>query len=77
MLVLGPFCLLVGSLVVVALIDTFISGWIPDRWFSGNIADWVWGTGVAGDALNYFVFIIGGMFVYGLGLAIRWGYFGN
>jgi hypothetical protein len=67
----------VGSFVILSLIDTFISGWMPDRWFSGNIADWIWGTGAVGDALNYLVFIIGGMFVYGLGLAIRWGYLGR
>ena len=77
LLVLGPLCLGIGGLVVLSLIDTFISGWTPAKWFSGNIADWIWGTGVVGDAFNYYVFMVGVMIFYGSGVAIRWGYWGK
>ena len=50
---------------------------VVDRWFSGNIADWIWGSGQVGDALNYGMFMIGGIIAYGSILAIRWGYFGR
>lgn len=36
---------------------TFVNGWIPSRWFSDRLEDWVFGVGVQGDAGNYVGFI--------------------
>ena len=76
-ILLGLPCLISGGLAILAIIDTVISGWIPSRWFSGNAADWIWGTGIAGDASNYIVIVIGGGIAIGLGAVIRWGYIGS
>lgn len=39
----------------------FANGWIPGKWFSGQLQDWVIGLGVEGDAANYVGFISAGI----------------
>lgn len=75
--VFGPV-LAVGVIVAAsALLSSFIAGWIPSRWGSGSPADWLVGGGVAGDAINYVRFMIGGLLAAGSWAAIRWGFSGG
>jgi hypothetical protein len=76
LLVLGVPCAVAGALAVLAMLNFFISGWLPQNWISDNAADWIWGTGVAGDASNYFKIMVYGGIAYATGQAIRWGFKG-
>lgn len=75
--VFGPV-LIVGVFVAAsALLSSFVSGWMPSRWFSGSAADWLVGGGVTGDAVNYVGFMIGGLLAAVSWTAIRWGFTGG
>ncbi len=65
------------ALAVYSLLRAWFSGWIPSRWFSGNVEDWFFGAGVAGDAGNYFVFVLAGSVAFGCFAAIRWAFLGG
>lgn len=74
---LGPV-FIVGIIVAIfGLASAFFAGWIPTRWFSSNAADWLIGTGVAGDASNYLLLMGGGLLAGLSGIAIRWGFYGD
>jgi hypothetical protein len=60
-IVLGPVALLGAALVVTAVISMTLTDLNPTRWFSANAADWIWGTGAAGDAVNYLRMALGGL----------------
>jgi hypothetical protein len=66
-----------AALAVTGLLSTVVSGWMPSSWFSGNAADWLVGTGVQGDAVNYVRVMVGGMAAAASGAAIRWGFVGH
>ena len=76
LLVLGVPCAVAGALAVLAMLNFFISGWLPQNWISDNAADWIWGTGVKGDASNYFKIMVYGGIACATGLTIRWGFKG-
>ena len=76
LLVLGVPCAVAGVLAALAFLNFFISGWLPQNWISDNAADWIWGTGVAGDASNYFKIMVYGGIACATGLTIRWGFKG-
>ena len=76
LLVLGVPCAVAGALAVLAMLNFFISGWLPQNWISDNAADWMWGTGSVGDASSYFKIMVFGGIACATGLAIRWGFKG-
>ena len=76
LLVLGVPCAVAGALAVLAMLNFFISGWLPQNLISDNAADWIWGTGVKGDASNYFKIMVYGGIACATGLTIRWGFKG-
>lgn len=76
LLVLGVPCAVAGALAVLAMLNFFISGWLPQNWISDNAADWMWGTGSVGDASSYFKIMVFGGIAYATGFAIRWGFRG-
>jgi hypothetical protein len=59
------------------ILSQWLSSWLPANWFSGNSADWIWGTGSANDARSYFGFMINVIPATLLGYAIRWGFVGS
>lgn len=70
--------LIVGVLLVaIAAISTFVSGWMPSRWFSGNAADRLLGGGVQGDGVNFIRFMAGGLLATGSWYGISWGFYGS
>lgn len=70
--------LFIGAVMAAsALLAVFISGWIPSNWFSTNAADWLFGGGVAGDAANYFRFMVGAVIAGVSWTAIQWGFGGT
>lgn len=75
--VLGPLVILGALLVLVAVLSMFLSGLDPRAWFSGSGADWLFGGGVAGDAVNYVRFMVGAGLVAGGSAGIRWGFYGD
>ncbi len=76
LLVLGVPCAVAGALAVLAMLNFFISGWLPQNWISDNAADWIWGAGVKGDASNSFKIMVYGGIACATGLTIRWGFKG-
>ncbi len=76
LLVLGVPCAVAGVLAALAFLNFFVSGWLPQNWFSDNGADWVFGTGSVGDASSYFKIMVFGGIACATGLAIRWGFKG-
>lgn len=75
--VLGPPMVVSGAIALVALIDTFLAGWIPTRWFSQNGADWLVSYGLEGGASNYITFMVCAMVSYFCYAGIVWGYSGT
>jgi hypothetical protein len=57
-----------------ALLDQFISGWMPSSWFSSDSADWIFGTGVEGSANNYLVFMVSALVASACSAGIRWAF---
>lgn len=75
--VLAPVVAFGGLLVVVAVVSLVLTGLDPRNWLSPNAADWLWGTGVVGDAALFVQFMVGIALAGGGASAIRWGYFGS
>lgn len=73
LLLIGP---LVASVVTAigALLDQFVSGWVPSSWFSSDPVDWIVGTGVEGSANNYLVFMVSALVASACGAGIRWAF---
>lgn len=70
--------IMVGAVLVLATVSSMVlTGLDPRNWLSSNAADWLWGTGVAGDAAHFVRFMIGGLMAGGGVSAIRWGYHGT
>ena len=76
-LLAGPPMLAGGATAVVALLGYVISGWTPSTWFSSSPADWAFGSGVEGDAGNFFRFMVGAVVASSCWSAIRWGFQGS
>ena len=76
LLVLGAPCVIASAMAALAFLNFFVSGWLPQNWFSDNGADWVFGTGSVGDASSYFKIMVFGGIAYATGFAIRWGFRG-
>ena len=72
-LLIGPLVVSVVS-AVSALLDQFISGWVPSSWFSSDPVDWIFGTGVEGSANNYLVFMVSALVASACGAGIRWAF---
>jgi hypothetical protein len=71
-----PFLFFAINFVWIAA-SHWLSSNLPSNWFSGNVADWVWGSGAAGDANAYFGLMLNGVPAALLGYAIRWGFIGS
>lgn len=63
-LVLGPPMVVFGLVSLLALIDQFLAGFVPDRWFSNNILDWMTSFGTVGGTADYITFMLNGMLAY-------------
>ena len=71
-----PFLLFaVNAIWIIA--SQWLRSWLPSNWFSGNAADWIWGTGGVNDASSYLGFMLNAIPATLLGFAIRWGFFGS
>ena len=64
-------------LLLTTVVSLVLTGLDPRNWLSPNAADWVWRTGVAGDAAHFVRFMGGGLLAGGDLAAIRWGYHGT
>lgn len=68
----------VGGLMVLGAIVALVrSGLDPRAWLSPSAADWLWGTGIAGDAGSFVRFMLGTLLTTGGVAAIRWGFHGR
>lgn len=76
LLVLGPIFVVSALVAAAGLASAFVSGLDPRNWFSSQAADWLLGSGIAGDAGNYLRFMLGGFIAALSGAAIRWGFKG-
>ena len=74
---LGPVVIASGLVAFVAFADMFISGWIPSRWFSHSVLDWMFAFGTEGGAADYFIFMAGAMTCYMSYKVIEWAYLGG
>lgn len=63
--VLAPVGIASGMMAALFLADQFLSGWIPSRWLSTSVSDWVFGAGTAGSARNYVGFMVTGVVAAG------------
>lgn len=75
--VLGPIMVVAGLVAAGSLLSMVIGAWIPGQWFSGNAADWLFGSGAEGSAGSFFLFMVSGMIAGGCWAAIRWGFTGK
>lgn len=75
-LVLGPVVVIGALLVVLAIVSLVVTGLDPRAWFSPNLADWVFGMGYTGDAVNLVRFLVGTALVAVGRAGIRWGFHG-
>lgn len=75
--VLGPLMMIFGLNAAVALLDQFVSGFIPSRWFSDNALDWATSFGTVGGAANYFTILVNGLLGYGCYSVIVWAFTGK
>lgn len=76
LLLLGAPCLVAGLVCAVALIQTFVAGWLPETWLSDSAVDYLYG-GSQGEAGRYFRAMISGVISLGTASVIRWGYTGK
>lgn len=74
LVVCAPLALIFGCVAAVFLVQQFLSGWIPSRWFSSSGADWIFGGGSKGSASNYFGFMISAVPAGIFGHATKWSY---
>ena len=64
-------------LLLTTVVSLVLTGLDPRNWLSLNAADWLWGTGVTGDAAHFVRLMAGGLLAGGGLAAIRWGYHGT
>lgn len=69
----GPFALGLSGLASIFLINEIVNGLIPTRWFSTNVADWLFGAGTQGSARNYFGFILSALAASPFWAGVNWG----
>ncbi len=69
---LAPLGIASGLTAALFLVDQFVSGWIPSRWFSTSAADWVFGAGTAGSARNYLGFMVTGVVAASCLKGVEW-----
>ena len=55
------------------MLNEFVNGLIPTRWFSDNGADWLFGTGTQGSARNYLGFMLSAVPASLFWAGVRWG----
>lgn len=76
-LVLGLPMVFFGLNAVLALLNQFISGFIPSRWFSDNVFDWMTAFGTEGGTADYITFMVNGLLGYGCYSVIMWAFTGK
>lgn len=72
-----PVVVVGAILVLTTVVSMVVTGLDPRNWLSPNAADWLWGTGVTGDAGHFVRFMLGGLLAGGGVSAIQWGYHGS
>ncbi len=72
--VFAPIAAVMGLFAALFLLQQFINGWIPSRWFSSSGADWIFGAGTQGSASNYIGFMLTALPAAGAGKLVLWGY---
>lgn len=75
--VLGLPMVVSGAVAAFSLLEVFVSGWIPSRWFSGSAADWWFGFGLEGSASAFLRFMLGAGIASACYSAITWGFNGR
>lgn len=55
---LVPPMVLFGLFAATFLVQEFVNGWIPSKWFSSSATDWAFGSGTEGGARNYLGFML-------------------
>ena len=73
-IVFAPLAVVFGVIAASHLLQQFINGWIPSRWISPSIFDWMLGDGTQGAASNYIGFMLTGVPAAVFGKAVLWGY---
>jgi len=73
-IVCTPLAVAFGSLAALFLLQEFVNGWIPSRWFSDSPLDWMMSTGTEGGAANYIGFMLTAMPAGLTGKGALWGY---
>ena len=73
MAVLAPLAVVLGGAAALFMLDQFVSGWIPSRWFSDSPLDWAFGAGTEGSASNYVGFMVCGVPAYAAYTGAQWG----
>ena len=72
--VLVPICVVCSAVAGIFVLEEFVNGLIPTRWFSTSIEDWLFGTGAKGSARNYFGFILSSVPASLSAAGVKWGY---
>ena len=70
--VLAPVGAASGVMAALFLADQFLSGWIPSRWLSTSVSDWVFGAGTVGSARNYLGFMVTGVVAASCLKGVEW-----
>lgn len=70
--VLAPVGAASGVMAALFLADQFLSGWIPSRWLSTSVSDWVFGAGTVGSARNYVGFMVTAVVATGCVRGVEW-----
>jgi len=70
----SPIALGFGLIAGSFLLQQFLNGWIPSRWFSSSGTDWMFGDGTQGAASNYFGFMLAAIPTGIAGKGALWGY---
>ena len=71
--VCAPLAFVFGALAALFLLNEFVNGLVPARWFSTNGADWLFGTGNQGSARNYIGFMLTAVPASLFWSAVQWG----
>ena len=69
----APLCLLFGLAAALFAASEIFNGFIPTRWFSTSVVDWIFGTGSQGSARNYFGFMLSAIPASLCGAGAKWG----
>jgi hypothetical protein len=73
LVVCAPLFLLFGLAAALFAASEIFNGFIPTRWFSTSVVDWIFGTGSQGSARNYFGFMLSAIPACVCGAGAKWG----